>query len=69
MRYIEGIDRKRKIAYPDYIDEYVTEDNPVRVSDSTMTPSISNKITYSIISHPKKNKYFFGIFRPWFSRP
>lgn len=33
MRYIEGIARKRKIAFPEYIDEYITEDNPVRVID------------------------------------
>lgn len=34
MRYIEGIDRKRKIAYPEYIDDYITDDNPVRVIDA-----------------------------------
>jgi transposase len=34
MRYIEGIDRKRKISYPEYIDDYITEDNPVRVIDA-----------------------------------
>ncbi|WHH61125.1 transposase [Petroclostridium sp. X23] len=33
MRYIEGIDRKR-IAYPEYIDDYITDDNPVRVIDA-----------------------------------
>ena len=34
MRYIEGIDRKRKIAYPEYIDDYITDDNTVRVIDA-----------------------------------
>ncbi|MBZ4647185.1 MAG: hypothetical protein JG777_2674 [Clostridia bacterium] len=34
MRYIEGIDRKRKISYPEYIDDYITDDNPVRVMDA-----------------------------------
>jgi len=31
MIYIEGVDRKRKIAFPEYIDDYITEDNTVRV--------------------------------------
>lgn len=34
MRYIEGINRKSKIAFPEYIDEYITEDNPVRMIDA-----------------------------------
>ena len=34
MRYIEGISRKRKIPFPEYIDDYITEDNPVRVIDA-----------------------------------
>jgi transposase len=34
MRYIEGIDRRRKISFPEYIDDYITEDNPVRVIDA-----------------------------------
>ncbi|WHH60670.1 transposase [Petroclostridium sp. X23] len=34
MRYIEGIARKRKIAYPEYIDDYITDDNQVRVIDA-----------------------------------
>lgn len=34
MRYIEGISRKRRIAYPEYLDDYITEDNPVRVIDT-----------------------------------
>ncbi len=34
MRYIEGINRKSKIAFPEYIDDYITEDNPVRVIDA-----------------------------------
>lgn len=31
MRYIEGINRKSKIAFPEYIDDYIAEDNPVRI--------------------------------------
>lgn len=31
MRYIEGIHRKSKIALPEYVDDYVTEDNTVRI--------------------------------------
>ncbi|MCC5909745.1 MAG: IS1182 family transposase [Clostridiaceae bacterium] len=34
MRYIEGIHRKSKIALPEYVDDYVTEDNPVRIIDA-----------------------------------
>ncbi len=33
MRYIEGINRKSKIVLPEYIDDYITEDNPVRIID------------------------------------
>lgn len=33
MRYIKGIDRRRKIAFPEYIDDYVTEDSIARVID------------------------------------
>ena len=33
MRYIEGINRKRKITFPEYIDDYITEDSAVRVID------------------------------------
>ncbi|HZK57710.1 MAG TPA: IS1182 family transposase [Clostridia bacterium] len=34
MRYIEGIHRKSKIILPEYIDDYITEDNPVRIIDA-----------------------------------
>lgn len=34
MRYIEGIHRKRRICFPEYIDEYITENNAVRVIDA-----------------------------------
>lgn len=34
MRYIEGVNRKRKISFPEYIDEYITENNQVRVIDA-----------------------------------
>jgi len=34
MRYIEGISRKRRISFPEYIDDYITEVNPVRVIDA-----------------------------------
>ena len=30
MKYIEGIDRKRKFAFPEYINYYIKEDNLVR---------------------------------------
>ena len=34
MRYIEGVNRKRKISFPEYIDDYITENNQVRVIDA-----------------------------------
>lgn len=34
MRYIEGIHRKSKIALPEYIDDYITKDNSVRIIDA-----------------------------------
>ena len=34
MRYIEGINRKSKIIFPEYIDDYITEDNPVKIIDA-----------------------------------
>jgi transposase len=34
MRYIEGVNRKRRISFPEYIDEYITENNAVRVIDA-----------------------------------
>lgn len=43
MRYIEGVDRKRKISFLEYIDDYITEDNSVRVSDAFVN-SLSMKL-------------------------
>ena len=34
MRYIEGVHRKSKILIPEYVDDYITEDNPVRIIDA-----------------------------------
>lgn len=34
MRYIEGVNRKRRISFPEYIDDYITENNQVRVIDA-----------------------------------
>jgi len=34
MRYIEGINRKRKLSFPEYIDDYITENNTVRMIDA-----------------------------------
>ena len=34
MRYIDGVDRKRKISFPEYIDDYITDDNLVRAIDA-----------------------------------
>lgn len=34
MRYIEGVNRKRRIAFPECIDDYITDNNPVRVIEA-----------------------------------
>lgn len=34
MRYIEGVSRKRRISFPEYIDDYITDNNPVRVIEA-----------------------------------
>lgn len=34
MQYIEGVNRQSKITFPEYIDGYIEEDNPVRVIDA-----------------------------------
>ncbi|MDQ2087971.1 hypothetical protein RBH29_16195 [Herbivorax sp. ANBcel31] len=34
MRYIEGINRKRRIDFPQYIDDYITDKNPLRVIEA-----------------------------------
>ena len=33
MRYISGINRKQSILFPEVIDEYIEEDNPVQFID------------------------------------
>lgn len=33
MAFIKGIDRNQKIMFPEYIEDYIEEDNPVRVID------------------------------------
>ena len=32
-RYIEGEDRRQRALLPEYLDDYVSEENPVRVVD------------------------------------
>jgi len=34
MRYIEGVNRKRRISFPEYIDDYITDNNPIRVIEA-----------------------------------
>jgi len=38
MKYIEGINRKSKIVFPEYVDDYIIEDNPVRIIDAFVEP-------------------------------
>ena len=33
-RFIEGIDREQGLLFPDYLDDFVGEDNPVRAVDA-----------------------------------
>jgi transposase len=32
-RFIEGEDRSQSILFPEHLDDYIAEDNPVRVID------------------------------------
>lgn len=34
MRYTEGVDRRRTVLLPDCINDYVSEENPVRIIDA-----------------------------------
>ena len=34
MRYIEGLNRHQSLMFPDLLDEYVDENNPVRFIDA-----------------------------------
>lgn len=34
MKYIQGVDRGQMVLFPDNLDDYVSEDNPVRVVDA-----------------------------------
>lgn len=34
-RFVEGADRKRAVLLPEYLEDYVSDDNPVRVSMSS----------------------------------
>lgn len=34
MNYIKGVSREQKILFPDVVDEFITEDNPVRFIDA-----------------------------------
>ena len=34
MDYIQGTAREQKLLFPDIIDDYITEDNPVRFIDA-----------------------------------
>ena len=33
MAYIKGVSREQKLLFPDVIDDYISEDNPVRFVD------------------------------------
>ena len=46
MRYIEGIDRNRRISFPEYIDDYIIEDNPVRIIDVFVMSLNMNKLGF-----------------------
>lgn len=32
-RFVEGVDRSQSVLFPERLDEYIDEDNPVRVVD------------------------------------
>lgn len=57
VKYIEGIHRESKIRFPEYIDDYVTEDNPVRVIDAFVMSLDMEKLGF-------KNAKPFKVGRP-----
>lgn len=52
MKYIEGIHRKSKISFPESIDDYITDDNPVRVIDAFVLSLNMNDLGFKNTTPP-----------------
>lgn len=50
MRYIEGVNRKRRISFPEYIDDYITDNNPVRVIEAFVDSLNLNDLGFKSIN-------------------
>lgn len=46
MRYIEGVDRRRKISFPEYIDAFVDSLNIVELEFKNANPSSTGRPGY-----------------------
>ena len=42
MAFIEGVDRNQKMMFPEYVDDYISEENPVRIIDSYIAVSYTH---------------------------
>ncbi|MFX0139619.1 MAG: IS1182 family transposase [Candidatus Hodarchaeota archaeon] len=59
MRYIEGSDRNQSLLFPEMIDDYVDENNPVRFIDAFVNSLDLLKLgfTHSMTSHTGRKPY------------
>lgn len=59
MRYIKGIDRKRSLFMPGCIDEYISEDNQVRVIDAFVISLDVEKLEFTNAVPPERGRLPF----------
>ncbi len=52
MGYIQGVDRKQAIMFPEYIEDYVKEDNLARIIDAYVEQLDLNKLGFQHASCP-----------------
>ena len=51
-RFIEGDDRNQNTLLPDFLEDYVSEDNPVRVVDVVIDELNLEKLGFEVQSRP-----------------
>ena len=60
MRYVKGEDRHQITLFPESIDEYISQDNPVRVIDAFVNLSVDIQklgFTYAIPARTGRSPY------------
>ena len=60
MRYVKGEDRHQMTLFPESIDEYISQDNPVRVIDAFVNLSVDTQklgFTYATPAHTGRPPY------------